>query len=78
MKKSVKKIIRRIHLWLGLASGIVVFIMAITGAIYVFSYEIKSVLHKDYELVEVPKNPKKIARDDNKWSFGWFTLYTTM
>ena len=61
MKKSVKKIIRRIHLWLGLTSGIVVFIMAITGAIYVFSYEIKSALHKDYEIVEVPKNQTKIS-----------------
>jgi uncharacterized iron-regulated membrane protein len=34
------KIFRQIHLWLGLASGLVIFIVAITGAIYAFQPEI--------------------------------------
>lgn len=40
-----KKAIGKIHLWLGLASGLVVFIVAITGCIYVFRTEISEITH---------------------------------
>src|SRR5690606_13563134 len=40
LSNRFKKAIRKIHLWLGLASGLVVFIVSITGAIYVFQEEI--------------------------------------
>lgn len=36
-----KKLIRKLHLWLGLLSGLVVFIIAITGCIYAFQEEIQ-------------------------------------
>lgn len=36
----LKKAVRKIHLWLGLLTGPVVFIIAITGCIYVFQEEI--------------------------------------
>lgn len=39
-----KKIIRKLHLWLGLGSGLVVFIVSITGCIYVFEEEINLLL----------------------------------
>lgn len=39
-KITGKKIIAQIHLWLGLASGLVVFIVALTGAIYAFQPEL--------------------------------------
>ncbi|WP_165503555.1 PepSY-associated TM helix domain-containing protein [Pedobacter hiemivivus] len=51
---KVKKIIGQIHLWLGLASGLVVFILGITGAIYAFSDEIKELIYKDRLQVSVP------------------------
>lgn len=38
-KWNFKKTIRTIHLWLGLASGIIVFIVALTGAMLVFEEE---------------------------------------
>jgi uncharacterized iron-regulated membrane protein len=38
-----KKIIGKLHLWLGLASGLVVFIIAITGCIYAFQEEIQDI-----------------------------------
>ncbi|MDT0686600.1 PepSY-associated TM helix domain-containing protein [Autumnicola psychrophila] len=38
---TFRKWIGKIHLWLGLASGIIVFIVAITGCIYVFHDELK-------------------------------------
>lgn len=39
-KKGVKHWIGKAHLWLGLASGIVVFFLSVTGCIFVFSQEI--------------------------------------
>lgn len=40
----MKKIIGKIHLWLGFASGLVVFVIAVTGCILAFEQEFKSVL----------------------------------
>jgi len=39
---TIKKIIRKIHLLLGLSSGLIVFIIAITGCLYAFQYEIQN------------------------------------
>jgi uncharacterized iron-regulated membrane protein len=38
---TLKKAILKIHLWLGLSSGILVFIIAITGCLYAFQEEIQ-------------------------------------
>jgi uncharacterized iron-regulated membrane protein len=40
-KKTVKQWIGRVHLWLGLTSGLIVLLLSITGCIYVFSQEIQ-------------------------------------
>jgi uncharacterized iron-regulated membrane protein len=40
-KYSVKYWIRNIHLWLGFTSGLIVFIIAVTGCIYAFQAEIQ-------------------------------------
>jgi uncharacterized iron-regulated membrane protein len=53
---SLKKIIVTIHLWLGLLSGLVVFIIAITGCIYAFQTEIKD-LTRSYHFVEEQDSP---------------------
>lgn len=39
---DIKKKIGKLHLWLGLSSGLVVFIIAITGCIYAFQSEIRN------------------------------------
>jgi uncharacterized iron-regulated membrane protein len=39
---TANKIFRKLHLWLGLASGIVVFVVCITAAIWAFSPEIEN------------------------------------
>ncbi|WP_081164664.1 PepSY-associated TM helix domain-containing protein [Niastella populi] len=70
-KKSGKSLFRRIndwlHLWLGLASGLIVFILGITGCIYCFQKEITS-LTQPYQFVKTEDKPyitpsalKKIA-----------------
>ncbi len=67
-KSSFKKSVRIVHLWLGMASGIVVFIMAITGCLYAFQMEIQD-LTQEYRHVEAqnteflpPSILEKIAR----------------
>jgi uncharacterized iron-regulated membrane protein len=64
MKKiSFKKAIGKIHLWLGLSSGIIVFIIAITGCLYAFQEEIQNITEK-YRFVEKENKPstKRISR----------------
>ena len=51
-----KKSIGKIHLWLGLSSGLLVFIIAITGCIYAFQEEIQN-LTQPYRFVEHQKQP---------------------
>lgn len=48
---NIKKYIRKIHLYLGLTTGLVVFIVAITGCVYCFQEEI-NYLFDDYKYVE--------------------------
>ncbi|SIO16269.1 PepSY-associated TM helix domain-containing protein [Algoriphagus halophilus] len=61
---NFKKIINRLHLWLGLSSGLVVFIVAITGCIYAFQAEIKDLTYS-FLFVESEKKevlpPSKIS-----------------
>lgn len=48
---TVKKAISIIHLWLGLASGLVVFVISVTGCLYAFQDEIQN-LTQSYRFVE--------------------------
>jgi uncharacterized iron-regulated membrane protein len=41
---KVKKLIGKLHLWLGFTSGLVVFIVAITGCLYAFQMEIQELV----------------------------------
>lgn len=46
-KGFIKKVVLKLHLWLGLLSGIIVFIASISGAFYVFNEDISAYLRKD-------------------------------
>ena len=48
---TVKKLVGKLHLWLGLSSGLLVFIVATTGCILAFEQEIKTVL-RPYQYIE--------------------------
>jgi uncharacterized iron-regulated membrane protein len=56
MKNKFKKTIGKIHLWLGLSSGIIVFIIAVTGCLYAFQEEIQNVT-EEYRFVEKKDSP---------------------
>lgn len=46
-KKGFKHWVGKAHLWLGLASGLIVLLLSVTGCIYVFSQEINGAIRKD-------------------------------
>lgn len=56
---AIKQFIRKIHLWLGLLSGIVIFTVAITGCLYAFEEEIRGVLYKELLTVKTGGAPVK-------------------
>jgi len=56
--KKVRKLINQVHLWLGLVTGIIVFIISITGFIYIFEEEIRNFSQKDYLTVPVQQQPR--------------------
>lgn len=64
-KKSLKYYIGKLHLWFGFTTGLLVFIVAVTGCIYCFKDEITS-LYDDYKYVEVQEKsviPPSQVRD---------------
>ena len=62
MKKKItfRKIINDIHLWLGIGSGIILFIVCLTGTILAFEQEIKSVLNKSTYKIDEKAEKKSI------------------
>lgn len=66
---TIKKRTGQIHLWLGLTSGLFVFVIAITGCIYAFQEEIQNVT-QPYRFVEEQNveflHPSKIIQIANK------------
>lgn len=52
-----------IHLWLGLASGIVVFMVCLTGTIFVFHEEINGLINHQAMYIEVPKDARRLTAD---------------
>lgn len=55
-KSLFKQAIGKIHLWLGLSSGLVVFIVAITGCIYAFQDDIRD-LTEQHRFVSIENKP---------------------
>ncbi|MCB2378886.1 PepSY domain-containing protein [Hymenobacter sp. BT635] len=53
---TFKKAVGKLHLWLGLSSGLVVFIVSLTGAIFTFQDEIRDAT-QSWRKVEVPAQP---------------------
>jgi len=64
VKKTFKKIASQLHLWLGVFSGLVVFIVAFTGSILVFEEELEPVIYRKFHVVEAPKDLSPIPLDN--------------
>ena len=61
---TLKKFCGKIHLWLGLASGIVVMVVALTGSILVFEKEIDELINRDFYFVKVPQKAQRKPLDE--------------
>lgn len=64
MKKTFKKIASQLHLWLGVSSGLVVFIVALTGSVLVFEEELEPVIYPKFHVVEAPKGEPPLPLDN--------------
>lgn len=47
MWPTIRKLFREIHLWLGIASGIIIFLVCLSGTIYTFKDEIQKMLEPE-------------------------------
>lgn len=61
-KKSygIRKFINDIHLWLGIGSGIIIFIICLTGTVLVFDTEIKAFFAEDVPLEDTEQPVKSL------------------
>lgn len=57
---NLRQIISWLHLYLGLASGLIVFIVAITGCIYVFQRDIYEFVNHDKVFIQHVENHKQV------------------
>lgn len=60
-KSRARKVTGFLHLWLGLASGIVVLILGVTGCLYVFQKEISDIVYRKQLYVTPPENPVTLS-----------------
>lgn len=81
-KNSLKKWAGKIHLWLGLITGLIVLIVALTGCIYVFHDEIKDAIY-DYRFVEeqsteylAPSKIKNLVQEKYPGTTDDFVIYS--
>ncbi|WP_276498683.1 PepSY-associated TM helix domain-containing protein [Pontibacter litorisediminis] len=62
MKKyTFRKFFNDVHLWLGIASGLVLFVVCLTGTIYTFRDEVEQLMDPGKYRVEVPADAQPMA-----------------
>ncbi|PWK20059.1 putative iron-regulated membrane protein [Arcicella aurantiaca] len=59
--KNIKKLIGQIHLWLGLASGLIMFVVSITGALYAFQEEFDDFTKSEFLYVNDLANHSRLT-----------------
>ena len=61
---KLRKFLNDVHLWVGLPSGIIVFIICLTGTIYVFNTEIRELSSPELFKVEKIINAQRLSADE--------------
>jgi uncharacterized iron-regulated membrane protein len=61
---KLRKFLNDVHLWIGLPSGIIVFIICLTGTIYVFNTEIRELSSPELYKVEQAVNAQRLSADE--------------
>lgn len=57
----MRRLLAKLHRWVGLATGLVVFVVGLTGAVYIWEGELFSWLHRD--LVYVQPEARQVSAD---------------
>ncbi|HSI75572.1 MAG TPA: PepSY-associated TM helix domain-containing protein, partial [Lunatimonas sp.] len=53
--------LNEIHLWMGIASGIIIFLVCLSGTIYTFKEEIQEWMEPErYMIAEIPTSQKRL------------------
>lgn len=63
IKKILRKLTNDIHLWLGIISGLVLFIVCLTGTIYTFHNEVDEIMNKEKYVIATPSQVQPIHID---------------
>ncbi len=61
---SLRKFFNDVHLWLGVGSGIILFIVCLSGTIYTFRHEVEHALEPEKYAVEVTEDSRLLNIDD--------------
>lgn len=61
--KKVRSLFNDIHLWLGIGSGLIIFVVCLTGTVYTFSSEIQKVTDSHIHTVKVPVKGSRLATE---------------
>ncbi len=62
--QKARKLLNDIHLWLGLASGILVFVICLSGTIYVYNTEIKEMAQPELYYVNPEPGEQKLSSEE--------------
>ena len=62
--QTIRRVFYEIHLWLGVVSGIIVFLVCLSGALLVFREEIIRFIDPGKYYVSVPADGQQMAMDD--------------
>ena len=62
-RKSIRKAFNKIHLWLGRASGVVLFLVCASGTVYTFKSEIERWLEPEKYYADVKPGEKLLPAD---------------
>lgn len=60
---TLKKLINDIHLWLGVISGLIVFVVCLSGTLYVFRSEIERAIEPQKYSVAVPEGQSALSHE---------------
>jgi len=58
-----RRISNWLHLWLGLSSGLIVFVVCLTGTLFVFHEEINDYINREVRFVQIPESDTKVSID---------------
>lgn len=60
----IRKLFREVHLWLGIASGIIIFLVCLSGTIYTFKDEIQEMIEPERYFVENAQDTPRLSLED--------------